>query len=182
MESYLLFSIIIRRALLKKFPNSQLPTIDELENKITTCLKETITFARFNYDDCLEEELYQAALLMNLGEYRNFQIVKSEVKERHKFLESLTDINDLRTYGQGKEAFSSIMRWLNDDLKFNISKAEITQEISREDTLPDLLLLLQALVSKESRRNPEQLQPMIENHEQDDIEIKVEQLLLNFGK
>lgn len=179
LESYLLFPNIIIRALQKKFPDSVLPTPNDLEEKIVSALKETITLARFNYDDCLEEELHQAGRLMNLDEYRNYLDVKSVVREWHTQLETLSNIDDLRKYGQGKQAFSTILNWLNNDLKYKISKGEIIQEIRSEETAPNLMAVLSSLISKEARCSPEPMQPMQEDNEQDEVELKVEQLLFD---
>lgn len=181
LESYLLVPEIFERALRQKFPEANLPSADELGAKIARAFTETITLAKYNYDDCLEEELYQAGILMNLGEYRHLQVIKSEVREWHTYLETLTSPDDLRKYGQGKLAPSSVLKWLNDELTLNISKADLTRELRREEIPRDLLAVLTGLVSREVRSNPDPLPPMPVDNGQADIENKVEEMLFDSG-
>ena len=117
---------------------------------------------------------------MNLGEYRNPQVIKSEVRDWHKHLETLTDIKELRAYGQGKEALSTVLRWVNEDIKCNIGKSDIVAAMQADDVPPDLFAVLKGLVSKDLRESPTRLQPMPQDDAQAEVEAKVENLLFDF--
>lgn len=178
LESYLLCPTLLARVLQRKYPDQALPPTDEIEACIIRYLQETITLSRYNYDDNLEEEIYQAGILMSLGEFRNLQTVKSEVREWHRHLETLNTLDDLRRYGQGKEALSSLFNWLN-ERGLNVSKSDLIQGLQRDDIPSNLLDTLSCLLSRDIRHNPTPLPPMPEESDQADIETKIEQLMLD---
>ena len=113
IESYLLNPQVIMRALSAKYTGVTLPSIVQMEAKITESLKETIDLSKYHYDDDLEEEITQCAQLMNLAEFRNSQAVKKEVRAWHAILEGLTALEDLLIYGKGAEALTLVLVWLN---------------------------------------------------------------------
>lgn len=178
LESYLLNPELIKRVISKKYHDKSLPSVDEIQSKILNALRDTIILSRYNYDDCLEEEIYQAAILMNINEYRNPQVAKSEVRNRHSYLETLDSIQDLLKYGQGKQALSNVLEWLNSN-SLNIGKKELIEELSLEDIPEELSDIIQSLISRELRANPTPLPSTVNGEtEQEEIEQRIEQLML----
>lgn len=157
LESYLLDSNLIQLAIKERDQEKTEPTIDEIETQIIHSLKNTISLARYHYDDDLEEEIHQVAMLMSLSKYRNSQTVKSEVRAWHDSLEELTDIESLRTYGKGKEALSSILTWLQDDYGINLNKKALVAQINNENLDVELKEILSIMASKEASPAPEGL-------------------------
>jgi predicted ATPase len=182
LESYLLFPEVFQHALRKKNEESRIPSIAELEEQVTQALRDTIALSRFHYDDCLEEEVYQLALLMNLAEYRNFQTVKSEVRDWHGRLESLSDLTDLRKYGQGKEALKAILRWLNEERSCSISKADLIASLPEAQRPAELDEIMSRLRSKDARNDPEPLEDVITDEDEDEVELRVQEVLQGFGE
>ncbi len=126
IENYILSPGLIVRALSLKHPSKPIPTEIEVENKIKQFLKETIQLARHNFNYNIEDSISKTAQLLGKSEYRNQQTCKSEASKLLRSYDHYDELNDLITVGMGKEALRSLLNWLNQDLKLNLSQKDIT--------------------------------------------------------
>jgi hypothetical protein len=169
----------VLRAIKTKHGGKPSPSQSELHAKIQTLLKNTIILAKYNYDDCLEDELYQLGLLMNLSEYRNQQTVKAEVRTLRNDLENLDGLENLQKHGMGKEALKELFSWLN-DLGLNLNKSDIVNVITPKDIPQSITSLFAKLKSKEHIADPSSCEPLVIDDSVDEIETRTEELLFNF--
>lgn len=181
-ESYLLKPRLILRALKDRNAGRDLPGVEDLQAIIDVALKDTIVLARYNYDDCLEEEIHQAATLMKDPDYRDFQRTKSEVRKRRAYLEELTSSEDLLEYGQGKEALSIVMSRINQNYGLKLGKRDLIRFIDQSDIPEDAQKLLRELRSRDVRESPKDSSPADMDEEQDEIETQIEGFLFDFQK
>lgn len=179
IESYLLSPGLIFKALMNKNPNpnphKKIPSEEEIRIKIIELLKQTISMSKYSYDDNLEDSIYKTALLLNLPEYRNPQVAKSESKEKRGNYETYQTFEQLLIVGMGKEALKCLMSWVNEDLKLNLSKNDILNCIEPSDIPEEIKNILEQLKSKESKPAPTNL-PVVEQEEDNDEEIEEEEV------
>ena len=148
IENYILNEELIHRALISKYPKAaNIPSIDSIKDKIIESLKNTITMNKYGYDDNLEDSIYKTASLLSMQEYRNPMITKSEADSIRSEYEDLTDYTDIKRVGMGKETFSTILSWLNSDIKLNLARDDIYAEITPNDIPEEIKALLQLLKS-----------------------------------
>jgi hypothetical protein len=179
IESYLLNPGLILRALQSKYKEAVLPSTADVEAKIKEALKNTITLSKYHYDDDLAEEITQCAQLMGSSEYRNAQLVKSEVRNWHSTLENFSELSDLLIYGKGKESLAIVLAWLN-KLGLNIAHSSLVSAVQAADIPQEIKTLLAALRSKEQKENPELLPvEVVCLEDNDELEEKVEHLLFD---
>ncbi|HEY0429019.1 MAG TPA: ATP-binding protein [Pyrinomonadaceae bacterium] len=175
IESYLLNPNLILRTIQNKYDDTRGLTSESLTEKITELLKNTITLAKYNYRDDLEEEIRQVSLLLNLDEYRNPQVIQSEVRSWCERLENLNTLGELRKYGKGKETLKDLFQWLA-EFGINLSVGSLIKELLEEDSPPEIPAILDLLQSNESRENPEGATPYDKEQSADD-EIDVVKII-----
>jgi hypothetical protein len=172
IENYVLIPSMIRRAILNSNPSAhdRAPSEDEIKAKMLQALKDTLSMAKFRFDDTLEDAIYKAGLLTNSQEYRNPQVSKSEaieLRESYEKPENATEANLLRV-GMGKQVLSALLDWVNRELKLQLSKAEVVGAMQEGDVHAEIKEILQKLKSKEARTPPGKL-PVIQGEEENDL-------------
>lgn len=150
IENYILSPGLIVRALSLKHPSKPIPTEIEVENKIKQFLKETIQLAKYNFNYNLEDSINKTAQLLGKPEYRNPQTCKSEASRLQGSYDQYDDLNDLITVGMGKEALKSLLNWLNQDLKLNLSQKDVisNDNIKFSEVPDEIRIVLEQLKSK----------------------------------
>nr|WP_243165899.1 AAA family ATPase [Anaerofilum hominis] len=148
IENYILSPSLIRRALEKKYPLKELPSVEDIERNIVEYLRATVIMARYKYDDNLEDSIFKTAMLLSKQEYRNISTVKSEAENIRGTYENFTSFDNLIKIGMGKEALSLLFRWLNEDLKLNFCKEDIFDVLQLEDIPNEIIELLKQLHSE----------------------------------
>lgn len=147
IENYILEGNLIYRALCKKFPEKNKPPVDEIENKIFDCLKNTVIMSKYKYDDNLEDSIFKASLILNMQEYRSQNILKAEAERIRGNYEENSDKESYKRIGMGKEALKQIFYWLNNDLSLNLSKEDILDVMQKEDIPIEMENILRSLQS-----------------------------------
>lgn len=167
IENYILNGDLIHRAILKKYPgpNINIPTIEQIENKILDCLKDTVVMARYKYDDNLEDSIFKASLILNMQEYRNNNEVKREAEKIRMSYEEDDDNEIYKKIGMGKEALKQVFYWLNNEIKLNLNKEDILEVLEKEDISTEMRDILKSLQS-----NALQKESIVELEEYDEEE------------
>lgn len=147
IENYLLNGNLLYKALYNKYPDYEIPSIEDIEDKIYEFLKNTIVMSRYKYDDNLEDSIFKMSLILNLQEYRNNNLLKNEAEKIRMSYENLTDKEQYKKIGMGKEALKQIFKWLNNELKLNLNKDDILDAMEKEDIPKEMEGILQALQS-----------------------------------
>lgn len=147
IENYILEGNLIYRALCKKIPEKNKPSVDEIENKIFDCLKNTVIMSKYKYDDNLEDSIFKASLILNMQEYRSQNTLKAEAERIRGGYEENGDKESYKRIGMGKEALKQIFFWLNNDLKLNLSKEDILDVMQKEDIPVEMENILKSLQS-----------------------------------
>lgn len=153
IENYILYGNIIHRALLEDNPNKieQIPTIQEIDDKIHDTLKATITQMYYNYTSDLAKNLYQVKhTLFGDNNYRPDDKEREATELQRKY-ELLSESTDLLRYGMGKETLKVVCKWLTEDLQLSISKKTIYTKIEREHVPSELISLFEVLQSSANR-------------------------------
>ncbi|WP_167856684.1 AAA family ATPase [Hymenobacter aquaticus] len=151
IENYLLNPKLLFRAINKKKEIIHLTSIEAIKDKILSLLKETITLRKYNFEGTLEENIYKSAQLMGKQEYRNPELARSEAKKICELYEADGTFESLIINGMGKETMKGIMHWINNDLKVQISYAEILASLELEDIPSEIVEMLSSLRSKEQK-------------------------------
>lgn len=133
IESYILSAPLLHRTLEKRNPGKEIPSIEELENEICKALQNTIQLAKYDYCTVLEDNLQKLSAFEGLELYRSSNEYRRKAKEIRTANETLTDINELRRTGMGKEGLKQILHWLNEEKKLKISKKYIIAELQVDD-------------------------------------------------
>lgn len=147
IENYLLSGDLIYRALCRKYPGHDLPSIGEIEEKIFEALRNTIIMSRYKYDDNLEDSIFKAGLILNLQEYRNDNEVKREAEKIRMSYEENSDKEVYKEIGMGKEALKQIFCWLNNEIKLNLNKDDILDVMEEKDICLEIQNILKILQS-----------------------------------
>ncbi|MCQ4636120.1 ATP-binding protein [Anaerovorax odorimutans] len=147
VENYILNGELIHRALCKKFPGYNIPTVEQIENKIYEFLKNTIIMSRYKYDDNLEDSIFKASLILNLHQYRNNNEVKSEAERIRRSYEEIIDGEAYKKVGMGKETLKQIFYWLNNEIKLNLNKEDILEAMEERDVSVEMENILKTLRS-----------------------------------
>ncbi len=179
LENYLLNPKLIFETIKKKNTNNKI-SIEQITENIKTYLKNTISLSKYRYDHCLENELYQSAILMNLDEYRNPQQIASIVKTWHIELESIDSLEDLQKYGAGKETLKQLFDWLNSN-GININKDDLISNINKSLINSELIDILHELRSRDLSIEPFQYDAFNVEDETDDIDEQI-QMILDFAE
>ena len=153
IENYILSPDLFFRTLKTKYPNKNIPSSQDIEAKMLEILKNTIQFSRYGFDDNIEDSIYKTGLLLNMSQYRNPQIVKSEAKKLRETYELYTNFNELLRVGMGKETLKEIFDWLN-GLGCNLSRSDLIAHLIQTDIPDEIRLILEQLKSKESKVIP----------------------------
>ena len=74
--------------------------------------------------------------------YRSSNEYRRKAKEIRTVNETLTDINELRRVGMGKEGLKQILCWLNEEKKLKISKKAIISELQIDDIADEIRAFL----------------------------------------
>jgi AAA15 family ATPase/GTPase len=156
IENYILSPTLFERALVKKYPNKEKPSLAEIKSKIAESLRNTIILSTYRFDDNLEDSIYKTSLLLGKSEYRNPQLSKSDAIALREEYERILDFDILLKCGMGKEALKSVMNWLNEK-GIGISRKELLRSLELEDIQGEIKELLTSLRSKEVKPMPEQL-------------------------
>lgn len=133
VESYLLQADLIHRALTVLNAGKSIPTVEEIERKIRDCLMDTIRLAKYRYTTVIEDCLNKISSFDGLELYRSANEYRRKAEEIRSTNESLTNIEDLRRAGMGKESLKSIMKWLNDEKQLKISKKGLIGFLVEDD-------------------------------------------------
>ena len=136
IESYILSAPLIHRTLEKGNPGKELPSIEEIETKICTALQNTIQLAKYDYCTVLEDNLQKLSSFDGLELYRASNEYRRKAKEIRTANETLTDIDELRRTGMGKEGLKQVLAWINEEKKLKLSKKHLISELTVED-IPD---------------------------------------------
>ncbi|MEG4634361.1 ATP-binding protein [Microcoleus sp. AR_TQ3_B6] len=177
IENYVLSPNVIVRALSLKHPSKTLPTEIEVQDKIKEFLKETIQLTRYNFNFNLEDSISKTAQLLNNSEYRG-QACKSEASKLLAIYDRYNDFDDLVTVGMGKETLKSLLNWINQDLKLNLSKKDIigNDNIKSSDVpkeIRTILLQLRSKVSEEEASDLSQVSTQETNDESpEDVDVE----------
>lgn len=148
IENYLLNGNLIYRALVEKYPNNDLPSQDQIEDKLYEFLRNTVILSRYKYDDTLEDSIFKASLVLNLREYRDNNLVRHEAENIRMEYEGKEDRNYYKKIGMGKETLRQLFNWLNNDLKLNLNKDDILEVMGEKDIAIEIKDILKALQSK----------------------------------
>lgn len=174
IENYLLEPSLILKALSESNKMKKLPNVEEIKEKITNLLSETIKLSKFSYDDNLEDSIWKTAILVGDQEFRNPVTCKSEAKKIRESYEAKTTFEDLIVVGMGKETLNGLLRWINEDLKLKLARTDILDALSIKQIPEEFLQILQNLRSKEAKDNPVAL-PVVDLQEEaqtDEEEIR----------
>lgn len=147
IENYLLSEELIHRALCKKYPQGSIPSVKQIEDKIIDSLKNTIIMSRYKYDDNLEDSIFKASLILNLQEYRNNNEVKREAEKIRMGYEEIDDKETYKKIGMGKEALKQVFNWLNNEMKLNLNKDDLLEEMEEKDISLEIRDILRSLQS-----------------------------------
>lgn len=133
IESYLLSPSLFHRALAVLNPEKELPTAEELTQKICECLKDTIRLSKYKYCSVIEDCLAKLSSFDGLELYRSSNVYRRKADQIRETNESISDIDELRRVGMGKECLKEIMRWLNEEKHLKISKKALIHQLSEDD-------------------------------------------------
>ena len=136
VESYLLSPSLFYRALVARNPDAEIPTVEQIAQKIATVLLDTIRLAKYKYSTTLEDCLYKLSSFDGLELYRSNNEYRRKAENIRATNELYTDLDSLRRVGMGKESLKEIMRWLNEDLHLKIARRELLNQLN-EDDIPD---------------------------------------------
>lgn len=178
VENYILNGELIYRALYKKYPESRIPSLEQIDAKIYESLRNTIVMSRYKYDDNLEDSIFKASLILNLSEYRNNNEVKHEAEKIRMRYEEYTVNEIYKKIGMGKEALKQIFSWLNNEIKLNLNKEDILDIMEKKDISIEMEKILKTLQSNIlQRENPSELEEYEEVNEVVDEENFVDEIL-----
>ena len=127
---------MIHRTLEKDNPGKELPSIEEIETEICTALQNTIQLAKYDYCTVLEDNLQKLSSFDGLELYRASNEYRRKAKEIRTANEALTDIDELRRTGMGKEGLKQVLAWINEEKKLKLSKKHLISELTVDD-IPD---------------------------------------------
>ena len=136
IESYLLSPSLFHRTLAVLNPDKELPTDEELTQKICECLKDTLRLAKYKYQSVIEDCLTKLSSFDGLEIYRSSNEYRRKADQIREVNESASDIDELRRVGMGKECLKEIMQWLNGDKHLKISKKALIDQLC-EDDIPE---------------------------------------------
>lgn len=136
IESYLLSPSLFHRALEVLNPEKELPTDEELTQKIRECLKDTIRLSKYKYSSVIEDCLAKLSSFDGLELYRASNEYRRKADQIRETNESISDTDELRRVGMGKECLKEIMQWLNGEKHLKISKKALIHQLG-EDDIPE---------------------------------------------
>lgn len=149
IENYLLNASVIHRAILRNNPNKTLPTVQEIEDKILSLLKNTILLASSNYTQNLEDNINKSSIILDKKRV-DLNELRRQAAEIRTSYEQLTTKEELIKYGMGKESLKSLLKWINEDLKLQLGKKNIITELSIDDIPDELKNILYKLSNYEA--------------------------------
>ena len=133
IESYILSPELIHRTLSKMNPGKEIPTIEELRTKLSTFLLDTIRLSKFKYNTVIEDSLYKMSSFTGLEQYRGTNEYRAKADKIRGINEALTNFDELKKVGMGKESLKLLMSWLNEEKKLKISKKALISNIGIDD-------------------------------------------------
>ncbi|MEA4893581.1 MAG: AAA family ATPase [Peptococcaceae bacterium] len=154
MESYLLVPDLIFRTLKHLNPDKEVPSSEEIHEKIGEILINTIRLAKYKYNTVLEDNLSKLASFDGLELYRSSNEYRRKAEEIRAANELAADFNGLRKVGMGKETLKELMWWINNDKRLKISKKALIRQLDAEDIPDEIKLLFQEISHAMSRLAP----------------------------
>lgn len=150
IENYLLSPELIFRALSHKHPTKTIPSEIKIQQKIKQFLQDTIQRSVFNLNYNLEDSISKTAQLTNHEFRKNYQLCKNAASDLLKAYDKCDSFDDLVSIGMGKETLDCLIKWINQDLKLNFSKKDITKGdiLTPQDVPDEIRAILEQLRSK----------------------------------
>lgn len=136
IESYMLNSDLIIRTLQELNPSKEIPSKNEIDEKLKLILLNTIQLAKYKYSTVLEDNLAKLSVFDGLEIYRSSNEYRRKAEFIRSQYEQFTSLEDLIRVGMGKEALKALMRWLNEDNHLTISKKALVDHLEEQD-IPD---------------------------------------------
>ena len=133
IESYLLNADLILRTLKELNPDREMPTLNQIDDKICEALRNTIQLAKYRYTPVLEDNLAKLSYFDGLDLYRSTNEYRKKAKAIFDSYDSLSEQSDLRRVGMGKESLKIVMAWINEELKLKISKKALYDGLEEDD-------------------------------------------------
>lgn len=136
IESYLLSPSLFHRALEVLNPEKELPTSEKIAQKICECLKDTIRLSKYKYNTVIEDCLAKLSSFDGLEIYRSANEYRRKADQIREINEPISDLDELRRVGMGKECLKAVMHWLSGEKHLKISKKELINQLD-EDDIPE---------------------------------------------
>lgn len=143
IESYLLVPDLIFRTLGQLNPDKEIPSYEEIHQKICEFLTNTIRLAKYKYNTVLEDNLSKLAFFDGLELYRSSNEYRRKADEIRAANELISDYDELRKVGMGKETLKEIMRWINEEKRLKISKKALLGQLEIDDVPHEIKIFFQ---------------------------------------
>ena len=145
IESYLLSPSLFLRTLEVLNPGKELPTVEEITQKIIDCLKDTIRLSKYKYNSVIEDCLAKLSSFDGLEIYRSSNEYRRKADQIRETNEAFSDIDQLRRVGMGKECLKEIMHWINSEKHLKISKKALINQLHEDDIPEEIKVLFQSI-------------------------------------
>ena len=149
IENYVLNAELIFRTLTSnsRNPPEQIPTVQELEEKIIEALRDTVRGGIHKYHSILNEVLYKVKHnLLGDKDYKSDNATH-EADEIYRTYYSCENQQILRNIGMGKEALAIIFSWLRKEKRLQISKKSMLLNLCSSDMCEEIQAILTELKS-----------------------------------
>lgn len=149
IENYVLNAELIHRALTSERKNAgkEIPSVEEIQEKIDEALRETIRGGIYKYNSTLSEVLYKVKRnLLGERDYKTDDATR-ETDLIYRSYYDLQDSEELQNIGMGKQARALILSWLNQEKGLVISKKGMLNNLCPEDVCDEIRELLLDLKS-----------------------------------
>lgn len=145
IESYLLQTDLLYRTIEVLNPGKELPSKDEIEQKIAELLKDTIRLSKYKYSTVLEDCLSKLSSFDNLEIYRSANEYRRKAENIRSENESYEDVDNLRRVGMGKECLRELMSWLTSEKHLHIAKRAIIENLTPDNIPQEIIELFQSI-------------------------------------
>lgn len=149
IENYVLNAELFFRTLKLEPKNAgkQIPTIEEIQEKIYDALRETIRGGIYKYNSTLSDVLYKVKHnLLGENDYKTDD-ASHETDRIYKDYYDMQNAEDLQNIGMGKQARTIVLSWLNNEKGLVISKKGMLFNLNPEDVCNEIRELLLELKS-----------------------------------
>lgn len=143
IESYLLNPDWFERALAKKYPGKDFPSIEDITEYMIKIMQDTIRDKKYEFDNMLEDRLHKASLLVD--GFRGMNAIKSEMRHLRNTYMNYSSFEDLIQVAMGKETLKVVKYWLRMEKHFELSNEEILECLKPEDVPLEIQQILQRL-------------------------------------